>query len=121
MPPVTTTADVSRAAAEVFSYATDPARFREWQAGVTEGHLDHPGPARAGTRCLTTRRIGGASRTASADITYIDPPRTWGIRGIDGPIRATVVSEPMPGAGSSGLVRGVQRPCSCLPGCLSFG
>jgi hypothetical protein len=24
------------------------------------------------------------------EVTYIDPPRTWGIRGIDGPIRATV-------------------------------
>jgi hypothetical protein len=42
MPPVITTIDVDRAAAEVFSYATGPARFREWQAGVTEGHLDHP-------------------------------------------------------------------------------
>ena len=90
MPPVITTIDVDRAAAEVFSYATDPARFREWQAGVTEGHLDHPGPPKVGTRCRTTRRIGGASRAVTSEVTYIDPPRTWGIRGIDGPIRATV-------------------------------
>ncbi len=90
MPPVTATTDVTRAAAEVFAYATDPARFCEWQAGVTAAHLAHPGPARAGTRCVTTRRIGGTSRTATAEITYVDPPRTWGIRGIDGPIRATV-------------------------------
>ena len=46
MPPVITTTEVDRAAAEVFAYATDPARFPEWQAGVTEGHLDHPGPPR---------------------------------------------------------------------------
>jgi hypothetical protein len=39
MPPVVATAEVGRAAAEVFAYATDPARFPEWQAGVTEGHL----------------------------------------------------------------------------------
>ncbi len=90
MPPVITTIDVDRAAAEVFSHATDPARFREWQAGVTEGHLDHPGPTKAGTRCQTTRRIGGASRAVTSEVTYVDPPRTWGIRGIDGPIRATV-------------------------------
>jgi Polyketide cyclase / dehydrase and lipid transport len=77
MPPVITTADVDRAAADVFAYATEPARFPEWQAGVTEGHLDHPGPAEAGARCLTTRRIGGASRTVTSEVTHVDPPRTW--------------------------------------------
>ena len=90
MPPVIATTDVDRAAADVFAYATDPARFHEWQAGVTEGHLDHPGPAEAGTRCLTTRRIGGASRAVTSEVTHVDPPRTWGVCGIDGPIRATV-------------------------------
>ena len=90
MPPVIATAEVDRAAADVFAYATDPARFPEWQAGVTEGHLDHPGPPKAGTRCLTTRRIGGASRTVTSEVTHVDPPRTWGVRGIDGPIRAAV-------------------------------
>jgi hypothetical protein len=43
-----------------------------------------------GTKCLTTRRIGGANRTVTSEVTHIDPPRTWGVRGIDGPIRATV-------------------------------
>jgi uncharacterized protein YndB with AHSA1/START domain len=54
MPPIIVTTDADRPAAEVFTYATDPARFHEWQAGVTEGHLDHPGPARAGRRCRPT-------------------------------------------------------------------
>jgi uncharacterized protein YndB with AHSA1/START domain len=90
MPPVIATTDVDRAAADVFAYATDPARFSEWQAGVTEGHLDHPGPPKAGARCLTTRRNGGASRTVTSEVTYVDPPRTWGVRGIEGPIRAAV-------------------------------
>ena len=43
-----------------------------------------------GDLCSTTRRIGGADRPATARLTHIDPPRTWGVRGIDGPIRATV-------------------------------
>ena len=90
MPPVIATADVGRAAADVFAYATDPARFPEWQKGVTEGHLDHSGPAEAGARCLTTRRIGGASRTVTSEVTHVDTPRAWGVRGIDGPIRAAV-------------------------------
>ena len=88
MPPVIITTEVDRAAADVFAYATDPARFHEWQAGVTEGHLD--GPVEADARCLTTRRIGGANRAVTSEVTHVDPPRTWGVRGIDGPIRATV-------------------------------
>jgi uncharacterized protein YndB with AHSA1/START domain len=90
MPPVIATIYVDRAAADVFAYATDPARFHEWQAGVTEGHLDRPGPVEAGARCLTTRRIGGANRAVTSEVTHVDPPRTWGVRGIDGPIRAAV-------------------------------
>ena len=43
-----------------------------------------------GTRCFTTRRIGGANRTSTSEITHINPPKTWGVRGIDGPIRAIV-------------------------------
>jgi hypothetical protein len=81
---------VDRPAAQVFAYATDPGRFHEWQQGVIDGHLEQPGPARAGTKCLTTRRIGGANRVVTSVLTHVDAPRTWGVRGIDGPIRATV-------------------------------
>jgi uncharacterized protein YndB with AHSA1/START domain len=93
---------VDRPAADVFAYATDPAHFREWQQGLIDGHLDQPGPPRVGTKCITTRRIGGASRTVTSEVTHIDPPRTWGVRGIDGPIRATVdvTVEPLPGTSS---------------------
>ncbi len=90
MSPIIASAVVDRPAAEVFAYATDPSRFHEWQRGVTEGRLDQPGPARVGTKCLTTRRIGGADRTSTSELTRIDAPALWGVRGIDGPIRATV-------------------------------
>ena len=39
---------------------------------------------------MTTRRIGGANRPSTSEVTHIDPPKAWGVRGIDGPIRATV-------------------------------
>jgi hypothetical protein len=88
MAAITTTIEVDRCADDVFTYATDPTRFREWQQGVVNGHME--GPASAGTRCVTTRRIGGANRPSVSEITHIDPPKAWGVRGIDGPIRATV-------------------------------
>ena len=106
MAPVVTSAEIDRPAAEVFAYATDPARFSQWQKGVVDGHMDGPGdgtgtPA-VGAKCVTTRRIGGASRPSTSELTHIDPPKTWGVRGIDGPIRAEVdvLVEPLGGSRS---------------------
>jgi hypothetical protein len=90
MAPTIASAVVDRPAAQVYAYATDPARFREWQHGFIEGHLDRPGPPQVGAKCLTTRRIGGVSRAVTSEVTHLDPPRTWGVQGIDGPVRATV-------------------------------
>ncbi|MGE5285824.1 MAG: SRPBCC family protein, partial [Micromonosporaceae bacterium] len=94
MPPIVTSAEIDRPAAEVFAYATDPARFSEWQKGVVDGHLDGPGngnqtPA-VGAKCVTTRRMGGACRPSTSVLGHIDPPQTWGVRGTHGPIRAAV-------------------------------
>ena len=90
MAPITTATEVNRPAPEVFAYATDPTCFAQWQQGVIEAHLDGSDPPSVGDMCITTRRIGFANRAATAELTHIDPPRTWGVRGIDGPIRATV-------------------------------
>jgi hypothetical protein len=96
MSPIITTVDVARPADEVFAYATDPTRFPQWQQGVVDGRLDTHGPAQVGARCVTTRRIGGAKRAVTSQLTRLDPPRTWGVRGLDGPIRATVDLEVTP-------------------------
>jgi hypothetical protein len=92
MPPIVTSAEIERAAAEVFAYATDPARFSEWQKGVVDGHMDGPanGTPVVGAKCVTTRRIGGANRSSTSELVHTDPPKSWGIRGTDGPIRAVV-------------------------------
>ena len=99
MAAVVTSVDVDRPAEDVFAYATDPTRFHEWQQGVISGRLDRPDNPTAGTRCFTTRRIGGAERASTSEISHINPPKTWGVRGIDGPIRAIVdlTVEPLDG------------------------
>ncbi len=89
MPPIVTTAEIARPAAEVFAYATDAARFREWQKGVVDGHMDGPADS-AGARCMMTRRIGGANRTSTSELVHVDPPRSWRVEGRDGPVRAAV-------------------------------
>jgi carbon monoxide dehydrogenase subunit G len=82
--------DVDRPPDATFTYVTDPARFAEWQNGVVSGHMDDNAPVTVGARCVTTRRIGFAERPSTAEVTHVDPPRTWTVRGIDGPIRAEV-------------------------------
>ena len=90
MTPITATIEVARPPLEAFAYVTDPGRFPEWQSGVLSGHTDGPGPPRVGDKCITTRRMGGSVRTVTAEITHVDPPHTWGVRSVDGPVRATI-------------------------------
>jgi len=99
MAPVASSIEVDRPAPEVFAYATDPSRFHEWQKGVIAGHLDGPIEPSVGSRCITTRRIAFANRPITSEIIRLDPPRTWSIKGVDGPIRAVVdvMVEPLAG------------------------
>jgi hypothetical protein len=90
MAPITCTIDVARPPEKAFVYVTDPTRFVEWQRNVVSGHMDGEGPHGLGARCLTTRRVGFAERLVTSEITHVDPPRTSGVRGIDGPNRSLV-------------------------------
>jgi len=86
MAPIVTSAEIDRPAGEVFAYATDPARFSEWQHGVVDGHMDGliDGAPAVGAKCVTTRRIGGANRPSTSELTHIDPPKTWGVLELPG-------------------------------------
>jgi hypothetical protein len=52
--------------------------------------MDQAQAPRVGTQCHTTRHLGFAHRASTSEVTHVEPPRTWGVRGIDGPIRAIV-------------------------------
>jgi Polyketide cyclase / dehydrase and lipid transport len=91
MAPTVVTTEIARPPRDVFPYVTDPGRFGEWQEKVVGGECVAPsGSVGVGSRTLCTRRIGLAKRTTAADITRFNPPRTWAVHGIDGPIRALV-------------------------------
>jgi len=90
MAPVISSVDVARPPDEVFPYVTDPSRFAEWQEGVVSGHTEGDGPPGVGTRYITVRRIRGADQAMTSEITEINPPSSWAMRGIDGPVRANV-------------------------------
>ena len=52
--------------------------------------MESKGATAVGDHCRTTRRIGGSERPATSELVKLDPPRTWAVRGIDGPVRAQV-------------------------------
>jgi uncharacterized protein YndB with AHSA1/START domain len=94
---VVSTIEIARPPGEVYAYATDPARFPEWQRDVVSVRVLGDG------RFETTRRFAGARRTLTQRITRDDPPHGWSAAGIDGPIRplATVAVEPLDGGARS--------------------
>ena len=91
------TIEIARPPAEVYAYATDPARFPEWQRDVVGVRM------LGGGRFETTRRFAGARRTLTQRITRDDPPHGWAAVGIDGPIRpmASIAIEPLDGGARS--------------------
>jgi uncharacterized protein YndB with AHSA1/START domain len=89
MAPIVVTVEVARPQEEVFSYVTDPSKFVQWQRGVVGGTME-AGTVSVGSKCTTTRRIGGAEREVISEVTKLDPPTSWAVRGLDGPIRAIV-------------------------------
>ncbi len=105
MAPIVSIIEINRSAKAVFECVTDPSRFSEWQKDVVSGQMKDPGPPRVGSRFTTTRQIGRSKRTTTQEITEIDPPRSWAVRGIDGPVRASakVRVEPLEGNEKSRL------------------
>ena len=65
-----------------------------------DGPADGTQAPAVGAKCVTMRRIGGASRPSTSELTQTDPPRAWGARGTDGPIRAAVDVRVEPVTGS---------------------
>ena len=89
MPPITAAADIDAPAAPVYAYVTDPTRFNQWQHRVVKGRME-AGDAGRPHRCVTVRKVGFTARATTAELTHADPPTSWTVRGIDGPIRARV-------------------------------
>ena len=103
MAPIEASVDVDRPPAEVFAYVTDPGRFAEWQWGVVSGRMADSSPPAAGSRFTATTRIGGTEQVSTLEITEISPPRSWAVRGVDGPVRVTfrVTVDPLDGGARS--------------------
>lgn len=97
--PLVSSIEIARPPDAVYAFLTDPTRFAEWQSDVRGVRLSGDGPLEVGSRYDTIRRMGGAERAMTQEVTERDPGRTWAVRGVDGPIRpaARIVVAPLDG------------------------
>lgn len=90
MAPIVASAEIARRPEDVFSYVSDPARLADWQESVVSAHVEGGGPPAEGSKAITRRRVGRGERTMTMELTELAAPRSWAVRGIDGPVRARV-------------------------------
>jgi uncharacterized protein YndB with AHSA1/START domain len=81
--------EISRRPDDVFSYATDFSHFPEWQGGVLSVRTDGNVRPRLGSSAVIARRAGPRTLTGTEEITELNPPRTWAVRGVGGSLTAT--------------------------------
>jgi uncharacterized protein YndB with AHSA1/START domain len=90
MAPIVETIEISRRPEDVFRYVTDPDHLRDWQASVVNTRKEDEGPVRAGSRVVVTRKFGPRDQPMTVEVAELNPPRSWAIRGVDGPVRGNV-------------------------------
>jgi uncharacterized protein YndB with AHSA1/START domain len=90
MAAIVNSVEISRRPEDVFSYVTDPSRLPEWQESVVSVRQEGDASPAAGSRVVVTRRIGRQDRAMTFELTELDPPSSWAVRGIDGPVRGMV-------------------------------
>ena len=80
--------EISRRPEDVFSYAIDFSNFPEWQRGVVSARREDDAPLAVGSRAVVTRRVGPRKLARKEEIIELNPPRTWTVRGVGGPLTA---------------------------------
>jgi uncharacterized protein YndB with AHSA1/START domain len=101
--PIVNSIEISRPPDEVFAYVTDPSQLPRWQESVVSVRWDAGTPVATGSRVVLTRRVGRIEREMTAEVAELTPPRSWAIRGVDGPVRGIVngTIEPIEGGRGS--------------------
>jgi len=90
MAPIVESIEIARSPEDVFSYVTDPSRLPEWQESVVSVRRDDDGPITVGSRVVVTRRLGRRAQAMTVELAELNPPSSWAVRGIDGPVRGNV-------------------------------
>jgi uncharacterized protein YndB with AHSA1/START domain len=90
MTPIMESVEIARRPEDVFAYVTDPSHLPEWQESVVSVRRLDEGPIAVGSRAVVTRHVGGRDRKMTSELSELNPPSSWAVRGVDGPIRGMV-------------------------------
>ncbi|MFE6286877.1 SRPBCC family protein [Streptomyces sp. NPDC057877] len=80
--------DVDRSPEDVYAYAVDPDHLPDWQLSALAAERLDEGPLHTGSRVRVTRRVGSREVPMTMELTEHEPPYSWRVQGIDGPVRA---------------------------------
>ncbi|MFE2144942.1 SRPBCC family protein [Streptomyces sp. NPDC059456] len=82
--------DISRSPEDVFAYMTDPRHLPEWQNSAVSARPLDGAPLHVGSKIAVTRRLGKRRFPMTMEVKELDPPHSWRLRGVDGPVRGDV-------------------------------
>ncbi|MFE7838162.1 SRPBCC family protein [Streptomyces sp. NPDC057474] len=81
---------------DAWAYISDFSHLPEWQESAVATEQLDAGPVGVGSRVRVTRHIGRRDIPMTMELTEYEPPRVWGMRGVDGPVRGHVHGEIIP-------------------------
>jgi uncharacterized protein YndB with AHSA1/START domain len=99
---ITGEVDIAREPQQVFGYIADATHLPEWQPDVRHAAFDQPAAVGVGTRGQEVRHVMGADRPITWEVTDYDLARRYGVRGIDGTVRAHVTMDLTPTTDGTG-------------------
>ncbi|MBB4661325.1 SRPBCC family protein [Conexibacter arvalis] len=77
--------EIARPPADVFAYATDPAKLPSWQAGTVSSEVEGGGPVALGARLREVHRApGGRELRSLVVVAAFDPPRRFDLHVVEG-------------------------------------
>ncbi|MGW5634773.1 SRPBCC family protein [Streptomyces sp. NPDC003832] len=79
--------DVDCTPDEAFAYITTPSHLPKWQLSAVSAEPEEAGPMHAGSRVRVTRRIGNREVPMTVEWDDLDPPHSWDLHGVAGPVR----------------------------------
>ena len=86
MAPIVESVEIARRPEDVFAYVTDPSHLSEWQESVVSARREGDGPIAAGSRVVVKRHVRPRDMTMNMEMSELNPPRNWTVRGVDGPV-----------------------------------
>ncbi len=89
--------EIERPPADVFAYATDPAKLATWQTNTVSAVPEPDGPLRVGSRIREVHRVpGGKEMPSLVEVSQLEPDRAFALRMVEGalPIHADMTFEP---------------------------